>query len=51
MKKTNPTLVIKPLIKPLTMFTLKQIATRPRCLDILAMPSRMGGALFYPKEI
>ena len=47
MKKTKPILVIKPL----TMFTLKEVATRPRCLDILTMPSRMGGTLFYPKEI
>jgi hypothetical protein len=47
MKKTNPI----PVVKPLTMFTLKQVATRPRCLDILSMPSRMGGTLFYPKEI
>lgn len=47
MKKTKPI----PVFRPLSMFTLKQIATRPRCLDILAKPSRMGGTLFYPKEI
>ena len=29
-------------------FTLKSAATRPRSLDILAYPSRMGAKLYYP---
>lgn len=29
-------------------FTLKSAATRPRSLDILAYPSRMGTKLYYP---
>lgn len=37
--------------KPLKMFTLEQAATRPRSLDILKKPSRMGTVLFYPKDI
>jgi hypothetical protein len=28
--------------------TLKQIATRPNCMDILEKPSRMANTLFYP---
>jgi hypothetical protein len=45
MKKISP----PPVIKPLKMFSLKQVATRPKSLDVLSMPSRMGGKLFYPK--
>jgi len=39
-----------PEIKPLKMFSLKQVAIRPKSLDVLSMPSRMGNTLFYPKE-
>jgi len=28
--------------------TLKQIATRPNCMDILSKPSRVVNTLFYP---
>lgn len=28
--------------------TLKQIATRPNCMDILNKPSRVVNTLFYP---
>lgn len=38
-------------IKPLKMFTLEQAATRPRSLDILKKPSRMGTKLYYPNEV
>jgi hypothetical protein len=38
-------------LKPLKMFTLEQAATRPKSLDILKKPSRMGTLLFYPKGI
>ena len=46
MKKIKPT----PIIRPLKMFTLQQAATRPRSLDILKKPSRVGTLLFYPKD-
>jgi hypothetical protein len=36
--------------KLLKMFTLQQAATRPRSLEILKKPSRVGTKLFYPKE-
>lgn len=41
---------IKPIIRPLKMFTLEQAATRPRSLDILKMPSRIGTKVFYLGE-
>ena len=47
MKKTS----LPPIFKPLKMFTMKELATRPKCLDILKTPSRMGSKLHYPKEI
>jgi hypothetical protein len=34
--------------KTLKMFTLEQVAMRPNSLTILAKPSRMANALFYP---
>ena len=46
MKKNKPV----PIFKPLKMFDMKQLATRPKCLDILKMPSRMGNILYYPKD-
>lgn len=41
---------LPPIFKPLKMFTMKELATRPKCLDILKMPSRMGNILYYPKD-
>jgi hypothetical protein len=38
-------------LKPLKMFTLEQAATRPRSLDILKKPSRMGTQLYYPQDV
>lgn len=43
MKKIKPT----PILRPLKMFTLEQAATRPRSLDILKMPSRIGTQLYF----
>lgn len=35
----------------LTTFNVQKISTRPGSLDILKMPSRMGGKLYYPEEL
>ena len=35
----------------LSTFTVQKISTRPGSLDILKMPSRMGGKLYYPEEL